>query len=242
MWPGNLAAFVWQVPVPCSVSSCCTDPLCHHTSRAQSSELCTQPGQTSHSLEGQTSQITQEIYKWIKMRVNLSQVRHIQPGLQNTFLQLLLVAIWSLHNLFSAVQLYNEHTTSGFCLKHASSEFEWEDVLVEQLWKAEAAAANSDSSGILTQPVWPQWYADGICWWEFIDTTHYRGAYLRVPPPCTGMFHKQEISHPQPAWIPPLPENRGWCSWQSCTLQNSWRSVVRRRKLPDFVLYSLFPA
>lgn len=82
MWPGNLAAFVWQVPVPCSVSSCCTDPLCHHTSRAQSSELCTQPGQTSHSLEGQTSQITQEIYKWIKMRVNLSQVRHIQPGLQ----------------------------------------------------------------------------------------------------------------------------------------------------------------
>lgn len=136
MWPGNLAAFVWHV----------------HVLRAVN-RLCSQPGQTSHISEGQTLQITQKIYRWVKMRVNHSQVSKpmalsgcIQPGeiWHNTFLQLLLVPIWPLCNLFLAVQLYNEHTTSGFCLKHASSGLEWEDVLAEQLWKAEAAA---DSTG-----------------------------------------------------------------------------------------------
>lgn len=65
-----------------------------------------------------------------------------------------------------------------------------------------------------------------------------------MPPPYTGMFHKQEIPPPKPTWIPSTAREHvpgdGAASRADGTLQNVWGLVVRRRKWPDFELYSLF--
>lgn len=117
----------------------------------------------------------------------------------------------------------------------------------EQLWKADAAADNTAFPLIALafshQPMWSQWYVAGICWLEFIDTTRYRGVYLRVPPPYTGMFHKQEISHPQPVWIPTTAGEQGMVQLAElmalCRMAAAWG---KEEKMAWFCIVFSFPS
>lgn len=137
--------------------------------------------------EEQTLQITQEIYRWVRMRVNLSQVSksmalsgYIQPGLQrfdrilvhghclllSGHIQPLLscATVQWIHNIWFLLCLKQPHQ----CLNERRC---WWAALEGWHWK-DSTAFPLIALALSEQPVRSQWHEDGICWLEFIDTTH----------------------------------------------------------------------
>lgn len=178
----KLRSMVWHVCVPCNMCSVQHGCSCAVTAALLTglNRLCSQPGDTRHVSEqpyrslkrftgeskwGLTSSKCLNPWHWVAasnlVRRDLTEYsyclllsRHFVTSFQlcnSTVNTQHLVSVWS---------------TAHQCLKERIC---W-------LNSSGAAAANTAfplmALAFSRQPVWSQWYVDGICWLEFIDTTH----------------------------------------------------------------------